>query len=305
MKRIVISVSLFLIFFSAFAGAADEDAEEQGSAYEENADQPAPLPEYRAPARPSYSPRGVLSRSIDVTVLFLGLLAASFIFVRKKAPGYARLLLFFSMLYFGFFRHGCVCAPGALGNIGMAAFHSSEYVIDIFTVLIFFIPLLFALLSGRVFCGMLCPLGAVQECVSVRQRQVPRFIDKLLSWGPLVVLGIICWQVFFYRDLIMCRLDPFVSIFRLQVHLSSLLYSAGFLAVCIFIYRPFCKYLCPYGMILGLLSRISIYRKSFSSSCKKCGRCAEKCPTGCIEGENIDFSKCIACNRCVNPVCKK
>ena len=119
MKRIVISVSLFLIFFSAFAGAADEDAEEQGSAYEENADQPAPLPEYRAPARPSYSPRGVLSRSIDVTVLFLGLLAASFIFVRKKAPGYARLLLFFSMLYFGFFRHGCVCAPGALGNIGI------------------------------------------------------------------------------------------------------------------------------------------------------------------------------------------
>lgn len=296
-----------LSFLPLTAPAAEEAQEEQEEVVSQENNAPpaaAPEKEYEAPQRPAYSPRSTLSYSIDIAVLFLGLLAASFIFIRKKTVAYARTLLFLSMLYFGFFRHGCVCAPGATGNISIALCRSGKYVIDIFTVLIFFIPLVFALFSGRVFCGMICPLGAVQECVSVKRIKLPRSIDRALSWLPAIVLAAVFYLAFSKEDLIMCRLDPFVSIFRLKVHFPALLYSAAFLAVCIFIYRPFCKYICPYGVILGLLSRLSFYKKSFSEFCEKCGSCADKCPTNCINQNKIEFSKCIACNRCINPKCR-
>lgn len=307
-RKFFILMPLMLIAFSPLPGFSKEEGKNEEDNTVELSEAPAASSteekEYVAPVRPQYPPRGILSHSIDVAILFLGLLAASFIFIRKKPVTYARTLLILSMLYFGFFRHGCVCAPGATGNICIALFHSGKYVIDIFTVLIFFIPLLFALCCGRVFCGMICPFGAVQEFVSVRQKKLPRLIDRLLSWLPVLILAIACWKAIADKDLFLCRLDPFVSIFRLKVHLPSLLYGAAFLGLCIFIYRPFCKYICPYGVILGLLSRLSFYKKTFSSFCERCGSCADKCPTRCITQNTMEFSRCIACNRCINPDCR-
>lgn len=308
-RRFFILLPLILLAFAPLSGLSAEEEKNEEDNTVELSEAPAAASsteakEYLAPVRPQYQPRGILSHSIDVAILFLGLLAASFVFIRKKPVIYARILLILSMLYFGFFRHGCVCAPGATGNICMALFHSGKYVIDIFTVLIFFIPLLFALCCGRVFCGMICPLGALQECVSVRQKKLPHLIDRLLSWLPVLILAVVCWRAFADKDFFLCRFDPFVSVFRLKVHLPLLLYSAAFLALCIFIYRPFCKYICPYGVILGLLSRLSFYKKNFSSFCERCGSCADKCPTDCISQNKIEFSRCIACNRCINPNCK-
>lgn len=67
--------------------------------------------------------------------------------------------------------------------------------------------------------------------------------------------------------------------------------------------RLYCNMICPVGTLLGLLSRISLYRiKINESSCTRCGRCAVACKSSCIDFLNydIDISRCVDCFNCIN-----
>lgn len=66
--------------------------------------------------------------------------------------------------------------------------------------------------------------------------------------------------------------------------------------------RLYCNTVCPVGTLLGLLSRISLFRLGFDpASCKKCGKCVKSCKAQCLNLKEykIDFSRCVACYDCV------
>jgi len=82
---------------------------------------------------------------------------------------------------------------------------------------------------------------------------------------------------------LICRYDPFVSFFRLTGGLNILILGACFLLIGVFVGRPYCRFVCPYGVILRQLSRISKWRVTITpDECVHCRLCEDACPFGAI-----------------------
>ena len=176
--------------------------------------------------------------------------------------------------------------------------------------------LVMAVAYRRSFCGMLCPLGTLQGIFGAAGRKlfgrrfaVPRAVDRVaryLKYAVLVLFAVWTWQA---AELVLRPYDPWVA----WAHLTSAdllsTYAVG-LAVLIvslagsLVYdRFFCKYLCPTGALLGLLSRVSFLNiRRDADACIDCGRCDKACMMN-VEVATADVvrsSECISCNECVN-----
>ena len=203
--------------------------------------------------------------------------------------------------YFGFFREGCVCPIGSIQNVAVTLFDPA-YAIPYHAIAVFVLPLLTALFFGRVFCSAVCPQGAIQELVLLKPITVPRRIDRALGWCKWVYLGLAIYFALLpaaERDFVICRYDPFVGLFRFTGEAWLLTVGGLFLVAGIFIGRPYCRFLCPYGALLSLFSRWPW--RSFSITPDReleCGLCAEACPYEAIEQRRAMPSACFACGRC-------
>ncbi|MBN1516448.1 4Fe-4S binding protein [Candidatus Sumerlaeota bacterium] len=219
---------------------------------------------------------------LDAAVL-LGALSLGTYFVLKKRTRRGMLgLTIFSLLYFGFYKQGCICAIGAIQNMSLALF-DPEYAVSYGTLIVFLAPLFFALLFGRIYCGGVCPLGAIQDLFALKPIAVPRWIDRALGVFPYIYLGAAVLFAATRADFIICRFDPFVPLFRLTGHWQTLWLGAGFLLVGVFIARPYCRYFCPYGVLLGWMSRLSKWHMSIAPErCTLCRLCENSCPFGAI-----------------------
>jgi ferredoxin-type protein NapH len=152
--------------------------------------------------------------------------------------------------------------------------------------------------AGRIFCGQLCPIGAVQELIytdpkqktSTGQKQAImgiRFIffalilgaGLLFSASLLAIFGI---REFFYLDFN----APLFSVFVLII------------AISLFLYRPFCRIFCPFGFLLSLAAAISLYKIRRTAVCIQCGACERVCPAA-EAGAGDAKTECYLCGRCI------
>lgn len=250
-------------------------------------------------------------RILDVGLLAIALgIAAWFVYKRRNRTGIV-LLSIASVAYFGFYRNGCLCAIGAIQNV-VLCIADPQYFISISAIALFFLPLIAALLFGRIFCSGVCPLGALQDLVVLKPLRIPPRLDRALrslqyvylgaailfaGWGLHLQLG--GWKVEIGRRFLICDWDPFIAIFRRSGSFHMVAIATGFILAGIFIGRPYCRWLCPYGGLLALLSRVSWKNVRITPDKElDCGLCADACAFGAIRDLRAEKGACFACTRC-------
>ncbi len=245
-----------------------------------------PPPEFESghelPITTTPSPRSDLLEYTDIVVLLLTLSLSSYIALKKRSRKGIFILGIFSLIYFGFYRKGCVCPIGAIQNVSLALFNSG-YIIPITIIAFFILPLAFTLFFGRTFCASVCPLGAIQDILIIKPLKVPMWLENSLGLLPYLYLGAGVLFSATESAFIICEYDPFVSFFRRSGRISILLLGACFLVIGTFIGRPYCRFLCPYSVLLRIMSIASKWHVSITpSECIKCRLCENSCPFNAI-----------------------
>jgi len=219
---------------------------------------------------------------IDTAALVVAMSIGAFLVYWRRSRKGVFVLMAISLLYFGFYRKGCVCPIGSIQNVTMSI-GGNGYALPWVVAAFFALPLLFTLFFGRVFCGTTCPLGAIQDAVLWKAVRVPGWLEKALGLFPFMYLGLAVTAAYFGADYLICRYDPFVGFFRLSGPANIMFLGGVLLALCIFVGRTYCRFICPYGAILRLISPLSRRRVTITpQECVDCRLCEQGCPFGCI-----------------------
>jgi polyferredoxin len=187
--------------------------------------------------------------------------------------------------------------------------HESAFILMI-------IGFLMAVLFGPVFCGWVCPLGTVQEWFSAigrrifgkrrHNRFIPARIDRWLRYLRYVVLTWVVYMTAATGTLIFSDYDPYFALFNLwtsEVSLAGIIILGVTLAGSLFIERPWCKYACPYGAVLGIsnLFRVFTIRRN-EGTCNMDRICDITCPMNIKVSEKhiVRNHQCISCLECTS-----
>ena len=260
-----------------------------------------PVPEladHPIPDTPAAAPAAAYREYLDLAFLLAALSLASYFALVTRSRRGLLILTVVSLAWLGFWRAGCVCPIGAIQNVTLAVCDSS-YTVPLVVLGFFMLPLVFTLFFGRTFCASVCPLGAVQELVAVRPLKTPAWLDHALGLLAYIYLGaaVLFAAMFGLGRLpesssdtafLICRYDPFVGFFRLSGSTGMLVFGGSLLLIGVFVGRPYCRYLCPYGAILGLLSKVTKWHvKIPPEECINCRLCEDACPYGAIREPTV------------------
>ena len=279
-----------------------------------------------------YAPEPFAMEVIDLGLLTLLLLAGAICSRRRHAARWMTGLTAVGLAYFGLLRGGCVCPVGSVTNVALGL--AAPELVGKRVAVLFLLPLLGAFLAGRIFCSTACPLGAVQHLLSRKRPYVlPGKLNAVLRLLPIGVLFMTVWGAWRGALWLACRLDVYKLIFftgyawqgQLIMWLKGTLVEprlllvgdlaewailAAVLLLGVFIPRPFCRFACPYGVLLGVMSTLGLRRRRVNDAkCPGCGRCEAVCPVQAIsptaKGKHVTISAfhCIQCGRC-NAACK-
>ena len=243
-------------------------------------------PDYVAPLTHFPAQHELLSPMMDVVVLTLAILLATWLTHKKRSRRGLYVLAIASVVWFGFLREGCVCPVGSTQNVVEALF-DPRVAIGVATILFFVVPLVTTLLWGRTFCASVCPLGAIQELVLLRPTSVPKWLGAGLSLLPHVYLALAVLYAATGGGYVICRYDPFVGVFRLGATANMMVVGGCLLVIAVFVGRPYCRFLCPYGVLLGWASKLSWKRVTITpDACAVCRLCEASCPYDAITEPN-------------------
>jgi len=239
--------------------------------------------EYEQPTVEHPEPRALRLEYLDVLILLAVMSLTAFFALKRRSRKAIMWLSIFSLLYFGFYRVGCICSVGSVQNVAMSLF-GSGYAVSLTVLAFFVLPLIFALFFGRVFCAAACPLGVIQDLVHIKSVKVPLGLQKALSLFPYIYLAFAVLFAATGSDFIICRYDPFVGIFRMDAAFHLIVLGIAFLLIGMFVGRPYCRFACPYSVPLKWMSHFSKYHLSITpDKCINCRLCEDSCPFDAID----------------------
>lgn len=172
-----------------------------------------------------------------------------------------------------------------------------------------------AIISGRVFCGYVCPIGLLQDVSnhlgrkmginSIKSSKLTKGFEKTkyIVFLAVVILGI------FGLGNLLTPLSPwlrYLNIFAGMKLQTGLILLVLVLLLSLKIKRPFCRFMCPLGAYQALLSAIGSTSIKDSGNCDSCSYCLRDCPVGIESFDDGSASpECIGCMRCIESNCIK
>lgn len=243
-------------------------------------------------------------------VILLFTILAGFLVRVKRGNSLRSLFLVSSIVILGFYQGACPCPISSLQ-------HTAFFILGNpvkWNSLVLFLGLLpLAYLFGRVFCGWICPLGALQEFVftssgfkllqGYKAQQIMRKI-RIIAFVALII------QVSITQTNLFKKIDPFAAIYNFYSPSVTGWILAGLLVISsVFIYRPFCKTICPVGLLLGWISKIpGASLLGTTGNCISCANCSNNCKIRAITHDNetsiVQNEECIRCGACITG-CKR
>jgi polyferredoxin len=187
-------------------------------------------------------------------------------------------------------------------------------------LVVFVTILAVSLLLRRSFCSWICPVATVSECswktgfsLFRRNLRVPGWLDIMLRGLKYLLLAFFVYSIVFamsadaLHDFIQSDYHKTADVRLLDFFLNMSARALGILVVLIvastILRNPFCRYLCPYGGLLGLVAMLSPLRVTRDSGrCVSCGVCSQVCPTyiDVMHKESVTSPECIGCWRCIS-----
>lgn len=241
---------------------------------------------YQFPEISSPQARLLLYSYLDVVVLLAMLVLMTWFVLKKRSRLAVFWLSLVAIAYFGFWKKGCVCSIGAIQNVSLGI-ADPAFIVPVTTLLLFLLPLVFALFFGRVFCSGVCFMGALQDLVIVKPQKLTPWLNTALGTIPYLYLGFTILFAATHTDFLICRFDPFIGFFRFSTNLSMYIFGAAILISGMFIARPYCRFICPYGVLLQWASWLSRWKIRITpAECINCHLCANSCPVDAIQIPN-------------------
>jgi len=179
------------------------------------------------------------------------------------------------------------------------------------TAFAFFIIL--AIIGNKIICGWACPFGALQELIysipilrKIKKRKLPFIFTNTIRACLFITVLLLMFGIIGGRKgfIIYHYLNPF-NLFDLHFEAFSILLTVIIaLSVSFIAYRPFCQFICPFGLVSWIAERFSIFRVRIDKEkCTQCGACIKACPLEAAEGR-VNGKKmpadCFSCARCLN-----
>ena len=263
-------------------------------------------------------------RAVDLAVLAAGLLilGGALIMQRRltrdgqRFNWLRRAYLAYTVFFVGYFAQGQLSVVNLTGVIqALRAGRSLEFLLfDPMTVSLWCFVLLSLLAWGRgTFCGWLCPFGALQELVGklakvarLPQLKIGGRLDARLKWIKYVLLAAILASALFSDQVTdkLVELEPFKTAITLNFVRSwpYVAYAAGLLLGSGFVYKFYCRYLCPLGAALALLGRFRLLdwipRRGACGT--PCQTCRHRCDYQAIKPSGkVVYDECFQCMDCV------
>ena len=162
-------------------------------------------------------------------------------------------------------------------------------------VLVVFIVLAFAF--GRSFCGYVCPIGTVQELTYLLPLKKLKSSNKAITIAFRLIFSIAFVILAVAFSIGLLKYLGVKDFFNLD---SVSVFFWGFLAITvisIFLYRPFCRLACPYGVLLSLAVIKGRFKLKRNENCTNCKKCIEACPTNEVGWTDLK-QECYMCYRC-------
>ena len=232
------------------------------------------------------------------TLLVLVLAAAAFV-TKITALRWVSLAATFAVL--GWLDGGFLSISHITGVIWVGP---SAILHDLPLMIMVAFTLVTVLFWGRVFCGYLCPFGALQDfidrIVPARfKRELPKGTHRLALKAKYGILALILLPALAGSEASLYQyFEPFGTVFFLSTDVVLWTIAGSFLLASVVVPRFYCRYACPLGASLAVASMISLKRIPRVEQCDYCKVCEKRCPTGAIEGPHVDFKECVRCNDC-------
>ncbi len=238
-------------------------------------------------------------QAIDLAmlVLFTGVALASF-FLKSKRLKYVALV--FAVGYMGFMKSHLISVVdifGVLaGDLPVAKYNISYYIFGVFV-------LVSTVLWGRLYCGRICAFGALTQLmdavVPAKLRvDVPTRIEQRAAWIKYAMLVFVVAYFLVTRNLLVYQyVEPF-WMFSLFGTTTMWIGLGVLLVATVFVRNLYCRFLCPVGAMLGVISTLTVFKIKRWSECRTCKICEKTCEWGAIRGPVIVKTECVRCDDC-------